>query len=185
MPELTLAPAVCVFCGSAHGARAEFDDYARRLGDALAARGATLVYGGASIGLMGVLANAALNRGGKVIGVLPESLRQRELAHTKLSDLRITPDLASRKLEMLALSDAFIVLPGGIGTLDELFEIWTLIQLGARRRPMVLINQLGYYDNLLAFLQRSVAEGFFQRTANSWLTVAADPESAVSLALPL
>jgi uncharacterized protein (TIGR00730 family) len=178
------APAVCVFCGSARGARPEFADFARRLGGALATRGATLVYGGASIGLMGVVADAAMERGGKVIGVLPESLRQRELAHPLLSELRITPDLASRKLEMLAISDAFIVLPGGIGTLDELFEIWTLMQLGARRRPMVLINQLGYYDDLLAFLQRSVSEGFFQSTANDWLTVAADPETAVMRVLP-
>lgn len=177
------APAICVFCGSARGVRPEFADYARRLGVALATRGVTLVYGGASVGLMGILADAAIEAGGKAIGVLPESLRQRELAHPRLSELRITPDLSSRKLDMLGMSDAFIVLPGGIGTLDELFEIWTAMQLGARHRPLILINQLDYYDSLLEFLRRSVAEGFFQATTNDWLQVAADPETAVTLAL--
>ena len=142
-----------------------------------------LVYGGASIGLMGIAANAALEAGGRVIGVLPESLRQRELAHTKLTELHITPDLASRKLEMLAISDAFISLPGGIGTLDELFEIWTLIQLGAQRRPMVLVNQDGYYTPLLEFLASSVREGFLSRDSHSLLATASTPEEAVTLAL--
>ncbi len=174
---------VCVFCGSAAGARPAYADFARRLGASLAARRAVLVYGGASIGLMGIAADAALVAGGQVIGVLPESLRQRELAHTRLTELHITPDLASRKLEMLAISDAFISLPGGIGTLDELFEIWTLIQLGARRRPMVLVNQDGYYTPLLEFLASSVREGFLNRDSYDLLATASTPEAAVTLAL--
>ena len=174
---------VCAFCGSASGVRPAYADFARRLGASLAERRAVLVYGGASIGLMGIAANAALEAGGRVIGVLPESLRQRELAHTKLTELHITPDLASRKLEMLAISDAFISLPGGIGTLDELFEIWTLIQLGAQRRPMVLVNQDGYYTPLLEFLASSVREGFLSRDSHSLLATASTPEEAVTLAL--
>jgi uncharacterized protein (TIGR00730 family) len=174
---------VCVFCGSASGDKPAYADFARRLGASLAARRAVLVYGGASIGLMGIAADAALVAGGQVIGVLPESLRQRELAHTKLTELHITPDLASRKMEMLAISDAFISLPGGIGTLDELFEIWTLIQLGARRRPMVLVNQDGYYTPLLEFLSGGVREGFLSRDSHSMLATASTPEEAVTLAL--
>lgn len=185
MPQLTRSrhAHVCVFCGSASGTTPAYADFARRLGAALAARRAVLVYGGASIGLMGIAADAALMAGGQVIGVLPESLRQRELAHTRLTELHITPDLASRKLEMLAISDAFISLPGGIGTLDELFEIWTLMQLGARRRPMVLVNQDGYYTPLLEFLAGSVREGFLSPSSHDLLTAAATPEEAVSMAL--
>lgn len=182
MDKLTSRPGlhICVFCGSASGRAPEFADHAARLGTAIAARGATLVYGGASIGLMGIVANAALSAGGRVIGVLPESLRQRELAHTRLTELRITPDLASRKLDMLAISDAFVSLPGGIGTLDELFEIWTLMQLGARRRPLLLVNQDGYYDELLAFLQRSVREGFLSADSLALLTPTRTPEDAIA-----
>jgi uncharacterized protein (TIGR00730 family) len=173
---------ICVFCGSALGGQATYAEFARRLGAGIANRGATLVYGGASIGLMGVVADAALRAGGRVIGVLPESLRQRELAHTQLTELRIMPDLASRKTEMLALSDAFISLPGGIGTLDELFEIWTLIQLGARSRPMVLINQNGYYEPLLNFLRNSADQGFLSRASLDLLLTAESPEAALALA---
>ena len=175
-------PRICVFCGSALGRLPAYAEFARRLGVGIAGRGATLVYGGASIGLMGVLADAALTAGGRVIGVLPDSLRQRELAHTRLTELRITADLAVRKTEMLALSDAFISLPGGIGTLDELFEIWTLIQLGARRRPMLLINQGGYYDPLLAFLKAAVREGFLSANSLDLLLTAESPEAALAIA---
>ncbi len=177
------ALAICLFCGSASGTLPVFADVAGRLGAALAASGVTLIYGGASIGLMGIAADAALAAGGRVIGVLPESLRSRDVAHLKLTELRITPDLASRKLEMLAASDAFITLPGGIGTLDELFEIWTLMQLGARRRPLIMINHDGYYDNLLAFLRGSVRDGFLQRETFELLVAFETPEDAVAAAL--
>lgn len=187
MDKLTTGPRphICLFCGSASGRAPAYADFARRFGVAVAARGAVLVYGGASIGLMGLAANAALAAGGRVIGVLPESLRQRELAHTRLTELRITPDLASRKTDMLALSDAFVSLPGGIGTLDELFEIWTLMQLGARRRPLILVNQDGYYDDLMGFLRRSSREGFLSRESLGLLALADTPEDAVAQALGL
>ncbi|MCS6947275.1 MAG: TIGR00730 family Rossman fold protein, partial [Steroidobacteraceae bacterium] len=151
---------VCVFCGSSLGSGARPIAAARRLGELLAMQRHELVYGGGSVGLMGVLADAALAAGGRVIGILPAKLRRRELAHAGLSELRITADMAARKTEMLNTADAFITLPGGIGTLDELFEVWTLAQIGEHRKPVLLINLDGYYDKLLAFLRDAVAAGF-------------------------
>jgi hypothetical protein len=172
-----------VFCGSSLGRLPAYAAAAQELGQGLATRGAGVIYGGASIGLMGRLADAALRAGGKVQGVLPESLRERELAHPQLTELRVTPDLATRKTEMLRLADAFVVLPGGIGTLDELFEIWTLQQLGAPRKPMVLINLDGYFDPLLRFVERCVSEEFMRREILQLLRVVATPAAAIDALL--
>ncbi len=161
-----------VFCGSSAGARAEYSEAARELGRLLAERGMGLVYGGASVGLMGVLAEAALAGGGEVIGVIPGALRDRELAHPRLTDLRIVETMHERKALMSELSDAFIALPGGAGTLDELFEIWTWAQLGLHRKPIGLLDVCGYYRALEAFLDQAVREQFLQSRYRAMLLVA-------------
>ncbi len=151
---------VCVFCGSSEGSRAGYADAARRLGAELVARGLGLVYGGCSIGLMGVLADAVLGRGGEVIGVIPEPLVVRELAHRGLSELRIVGSMHERKATMASLADGFIALPGGLGTLEETFEILTWAQLGIHAKPIGVLNVEGYWDGLRQLLTQAVAEGF-------------------------
>jgi len=163
-PETTSRPApgtrrVCVFCGAHVGARPEYAQAARELGHELATRGLGLVYGGTSIGLMGVLAEAALDGGAEVIGVLPGSLVEKEIAHRGLSALHVVDSLAHRKQLMFDLSDAFVALPGGTGTLDELSEMLTWAQLGLHSKPVALLNVAGYFDGLLGFLRHAVAEG--------------------------
>ena len=153
--------AICVFCGASAGNQAVYTEAARTLGTTIAREGLTLVYGGGKVGLMGILADAALAAGGKVIGVIPEALCGLELAHQGLSELRVVPSMHERKALMAELSDGFIALPGGIGTLEEFFEIWTWCQLGIHRKPCALLNAGGYYDLLLAFLDRSVVSGGF------------------------
>lgn len=150
----------CVFCGSRPGVRPAYTAAAEELGRLLAHRGIGLVYGGASVGLMGAIANAALAAGGEVIGVIPRDLVRREVAHTALGDLRVVDTMHQRKALMAELSDGFIALPGGVGTLDETFEIWTWAQLGHHTKPCALLNVEGYYDKLNGFLDSIVAEGF-------------------------
>jgi uncharacterized protein (TIGR00730 family) len=168
---------VCVFCGSNVGASESFVTIARELGAGLAARGLALVYGGGNVGLMGVLADAALAHGGEVTGVIPRHLVEREVAHSGLSDLRIVDSMHQRKQSMADLSDAFIVLPGGLGTLEEFFEIWTWGQLGLHRKPYGLLNVAGYFDPLLAFLDHAVEERFVSNDHRALLRVADDPET--------
>ena len=151
---------LCVFCGSNPGASPAYAEAAARLGRTLAKRGLTLVYGGGRVGLMGVVADAALAAGGKVVGVIPEALATRELAHGGLSDLQVVGSMHDRKARMSELSDGFIALPGGIGTLEEWFEVWTWSQLGFQPKPCGLLNVAGYYDPLLAFLDRMTGERF-------------------------
>jgi uncharacterized protein (TIGR00730 family) len=151
-------PRLCVFCGSRIGKRQAYVDSARELGTLLASRGIGLVFGGGHIGLMGVLADAVLEAGGEAVGVIPESLRDRELAHTGLTQLHVVPSMHDRKALMADLSDGFIALPGGYGTADELFEILTWAQLGIHNKPIGLLNVEGYFDGLLAWLQHAVAE---------------------------
>jgi uncharacterized protein (TIGR00730 family) len=151
---------VCVFCGSNAGALPAYAEAARSLGAMLARRGLGLVYGGGRVGLMGALANAARAAGGEVIGVIPESLVRKEVAHTGLEDLRVVGSMHERKAMMADLADAFIALPGGCGTFEELFEIVTWAQLGLHHKPIGLLNVGGYYDPLLALLDRAVAERF-------------------------
>jgi len=155
-----LGRSVCVFCGASPGHRPDYLQLAWATGRLLAQRGLTLVYGGGKVGLMGALADAALAAGGRVIGVIPQMLLDREVGHSGLTELRVVRTLAERKAVMAELSDAFLALPGGIGTMDELFEAWTWAQLDLHRKPCGLLNYAGYYDDLVRFLDYAVAEGF-------------------------
>jgi uncharacterized protein (TIGR00730 family) len=151
---------VCVFCGSRRGRKAEYQELAVLLGRRLAADGTTLVYGGGSVGLMGSVADAVMAAGGSVIGVIPEALATKEVAHAGVTELRVVPSMHARKAMMADLSEAFIALPGGLGTFDELFEILTWAQLGIHAKPVGLLNVAGYFDALLALVDHSIAEGF-------------------------
>jgi uncharacterized protein (TIGR00730 family) len=151
---------ICVFCGSKPGSGESYVQLARRVGTLLAQSGATVVYGGGRVGLMGALADAALTANGRVIGVIPQLLIDREVGHSNLSELHVVRTMAERKELMGTLSDGFLTLPGGTGTMDELFEAWTWTQLGLQRKPSALLNHGGYYDPLIAFLDRAVSEGF-------------------------
>lgn len=151
---------VCVFCGSNSGLRADYRIAAQGLAVALAHRGFGLVYGGGNVGLMGHVADAMLQAGGQVIGVIPRALRDKEVAHQGVTELRVVDTMHQRKAMMHELSDAFIALPGGFGTLDEFFEILTWSQLGIHAKPCGLLNVAGYYDSLLAMLDHAVGEGF-------------------------
>lgn len=150
---------------------------ANELGRLLGTEGIGLVYGGASVGLMGTVANAALAAGGEVIGVIPRALVDREVAHKELSDLRVTNSMHERKALMAALSDGFIALPGGIGTLEETFEIWTWAQLGHHQKPCALLNCEGFYDGLNNFLDNIVEEGFLRAEHRKTLICERDPQS--------
>ncbi len=167
---------ICVFCGSSPGAQSVYADAAREMGRTLAERHIRLVYGGGHVGLMGVLADAAMAAGADVIGVITEGLQLREVGHKGLPDLRIVPSMHERKALMASLSDAFIALPGGAGTLDELFEAWTWTQLGIHRKPIGVLNTAGYFDPLLTFLSRAVAERFIR--ADDLAAVVVEPEPA-------
>ena len=151
---------ICVFTGSRVGAGDEFAAAARELGALLAARGHTVVFGGAQVGLMGILADAVLAHGGQIIGVIPGHLTAREIAHPGLTELRVVDSMHERKMVMSELSDGVIALPGGFGTLDELFEALTWAQLGLHRKPCGLLNVDGYFDALLAFLDHVVERQF-------------------------
>jgi uncharacterized protein (TIGR00730 family) len=167
---------VCVFCGSATGHDAVYAAGARSLGEALARRGLGLVFGGGHIGLMGVLADALLQSGGEAIGVIPQALVDRELAHTGLTELRVVQTMHQRKALMADLADCFVALPGGYGTADELFEILTWAQLGIHAKPIGLLNQAGFFDPLLAWIDRTVAEGFLRPSHRRLLLQATSPD---------
>jgi len=154
--------ALCVFCGSSHGTRPSYAAAAEALADALAQRGTRLVYGGGNIGLMGVIADAAVARGVHVTGIIPQGLADKELAHHGIDDLRIVESMHARKALMAELSDGFVAMPGGIGTFEEWFEVLTWGQLGIHRKPCGLLDVDGYYGDLLALLDRSVSEGFLK-----------------------
>ena len=162
---------VCVFAGSSSGAHPEYNETARMLGTALALRGIGLVYGGGGGGLMGVLADAVLSGGGQATGIIPEPLADRELAHFGLSELRVVSSMHERKAEMENLADAFIALPGGLGTLEEFTEIWTWAQLGIHAKPCGLLNTIGYYDALLQFIDNMVNEQFVQQIYREMIVV--------------
>jgi len=153
-------PAICVFCGAKPGFDPAHAELARAAGAAIAARGWRLVFGGGRVGLMGALAEGALAQGGQVTGIIPEALLARELAHRGVSDLRIVPDMSVRKQQMVEASDAFIALPGGFGTLDELFEVLTLRQTRYHAKPVRLLDPAGYYDRLIAMCEGFVEGGF-------------------------
>jgi uncharacterized protein (TIGR00730 family) len=168
---------VCVFCGSSPGRSPAYLDAARATGRALARRGIGLVYGGGSVGLMGAAADAALAAGGEVIGVIPRGLQLRELAHAGLTTLHVVGSMHERKAKMAELAHGFVALPGGMGTLEELAEILTWAQLGLHARPCGLLDVAGYYDPLVAFLDRAVAEGFVRPEHRRLLVVAEDPDA--------
>jgi uncharacterized protein (TIGR00730 family) len=170
----------CVFAGSSTGHDANFRKAADCLGAALAQRGIGLVYGGASVGLMGIVADAAQSHGGEVIGVIPRSLVEKEVAHGGLADLRIVESMHERKALMGELSDAFIALPGGIGTLEELFEVWAWAQLGHHDKPCALLNVGGFYDGLTSFLDHVVEAAFLKPIHRDMLVVADDVDALLS-----
>ena len=166
---------ICVYCGSRPGTRAAYAEAARVLGVEIGTRGWQLVYGGGKVGLMGVVADAVLAAGGRVVGVIPDTLMQREVGHTGLHELHVVPTMHLRKQMMAERADAFLALPGGIGTLEELYEVWTWRQLGYHRQPIGLLNVDGYYDDLLRFMRRSVDEGFLSAEQMAVVEVGTDP----------
>lgn len=166
---------VCVFCGGNPGARPSYQHAATKLGEALASRGVGLVYGGASVGLMGAVADATLAGGGKVTGVIPRMLADREIAHTGVTRLEVVGSMHERKALMASLSEGFIALPGGFGTMDELFEILTWAQLGLHQWPCGLLDVEGYYRSLITFLDHAADEGLLKREHRAMLLVDDDP----------
>lgn len=170
---------VCVFCGSRPGARPEYREAATRLGTALARRDLTLVYGGASVGVMGAVADAVLAAGGRVVGVIPHFLESKEITHPGLTELHAVDSMHTRKALMAERSDAFVALPGGFGTLDELFEITTWAQLGLHRKPMGLLDVGGFFQPLLAMVRRMADEGFVPEVQAVPYAVSPSPEELV------
>ena len=176
---------VCVFCGSSLGLNPAYAEAARILGMLLAVQGTTLVYGGASVGIMGQLADAVLEHGGKVIGVIPEVLVAKEVSHPGLSELIVVGSMHERKTVMAELADGFIALPGGLGTLEELFEILTWAQLGLHGKPCGLLNIAGYYDALLQFLDHAVAQQLVSGRHRALLTVCESPAALMEIFVTL
>ncbi len=166
---------ICVFCGAASGRGPGYVDAARALGEMLARRGIGVVYGGGRVGVMGAVADAALDAGGQVIGVIPQPLLDQEIAHDGLTELHVVKDLHQRKALMARLSDAFITLPGGIGTMEELFEVWSWAKLGLHRKPCGLLNVNGYFNSLRTFADEMVADGFLEPAYRKMLLIEEEP----------
>lgn len=176
IPDVKPTFTLCVYCGSRVGTQPEFTAAARRVGQAIGERGWAMVYGGGRVGLMGVVADTALEAGARVVGVIPQSLQEREVGHPGLSELHVVETMHQRKQLMAERADAFIALPGGIGTLEELFEVWTWRQLGYHDRPIGLLNTAGYFDPLLTFLTQTVETDFVSRDTLSKLQVGSEAE---------
>lgn len=166
---------LCVYCGSSSGRLDAYAAAARALAGALVERGIRLVYGGASVGIMGAVADEVLRLGGEAVGVIPESLMRKELAHAGLTELHVTPSMHARKTLMAELADGFVALPGGIGTFEEIFEVWTWAQLGFHAKPCGLLNVAGYYDGLVTFLDHAAGEQFVRADQRRMLVVEANP----------
>ena len=167
---------ICVFCGTNAGSRPEYGAAARELGKLLAEEDIELVYGGASVGIMGELADAVHEHGGHVTGIIPQQLMKKEAAHTGIPDLIVVASMHQRKSQMADMSDGFIALPGGIGTMEGFFEILTWGQLGIHRKPSGLLNVAGYFDELIKFLDHAVAEGFLTEEHRASILVESDPK---------
>ncbi|MGH8483809.1 MAG: TIGR00730 family Rossman fold protein [Pseudomonas sp.] len=167
---------VCVFCGASTGVNPAYREAAIALGQAIAQRGLTLVYGGGAVGLMGIVADAAMAAGGEVIGIIPEALKNAEIGHTGLTRLEVVDGMHARKSRMAELSDAFVALPGGLGTLEELFEVWTWGQLGYHAKPLGLLDVNGFYSKLGDFLDHVVEEGFVRPQHRAMLALATTPD---------
>jgi len=172
--------AICVYCGSSPGVNPAYAEATVQLAQSLAERGIRVVYGGAAVGLMGLLADTTLAAGGEVTGIIPQQLVDREIAHPGLTELRVVASMHERKALMAELSDAFVALPGGIGTLEELIEVYTWSQLRLHDKPLAVINTNGYYDGLAAFLDHAVGEGFLPAPQRAKLTVAADAQELIA-----
>ncbi|GAA0793343.1 TIGR00730 family Rossman fold protein [Marinobacterium sediminicola] len=172
---------ITVFCGARHGAAPVYQQAAVELGRFFAEQQIELVFGGGHVGLMGTIADAVLDAGGRAHGVIPEYLQSKELAHDSLTALEVVPDMHARKARMAELADAFVALPGGIGTLEELFEVWTWGQLGHHAKPVVLYNVNGFYDPLLAFVERMQDEAFLKPEHVEMLQVVDTPETLLKV----
>ncbi len=172
---------ICVFAGSSPGARPEYTAAASALGKLLGKAGIRVIYGGGNIGLMGELADATLLAGGRIIGVIPEALVEKELAHQGLTKLIIVRGMHDRKARMAELANAFIALPGGAGTLEELFEVWTWSQLGYHNKPIGILNIAGYYEPLITLIDHLVAERFLNKDYRQQLCIASEPEELLKL----
>jgi uncharacterized protein (TIGR00730 family) len=170
---------ICIYCGSAAGLNAEYAAAARRLGQSLAHHGFGLVYGGGRVGLMGILADAVLEGGGRAIGVIPEPLASKEIAHNGLTELVVVHDMHERKALMAGRARAFLTLPGGVGTLEEFFETLSWATLGLHRKPVGILNIAGYFNPLLALLDHAVSEGFIRPQNLDLLFVSVEPETIV------
>ncbi|MGR8931352.1 MAG: LOG family protein [Gammaproteobacteria bacterium] len=168
---------ICVYCGSSPGRLEVYGKAAQALAQALVNRDFGLVYGGASVGIMGIVADQVLALGGRVIGVIPKALAHKEIAHDNLTELYVTDSMHDRKMRMAELADGFIALPGGIGTMEELFEIWTWAQLGFHQKPCGLLNVAGYYDSLIGFLAHMLNEQFVKQPTHGMLLVENEAES--------
>lgn len=174
---MTSVNSICVYCGSSPGRLDAYASAACALAEALVSRNIRLVYGGASIGIMGMVANRVLTLGGQAVGVIPKALAHKEIAHQHLTELHVTQSMHERKMLMTELSDGFIALPGGIGTLEELFEILTWAQLGFHHKPCGLLNVAGYYDALIEFLDHVLAEQFVKAHHHALLMVETNPDT--------
>ncbi|MDB5798549.1 MAG: putative lysine decarboxylase family protein [Paucimonas sp.] len=172
--------AICVYCGSSSGNSAAYPAAARAMAAEMVQQGLALVYGGGRIGLMGTIADEVLRLGGEVTGVIPDALMKKEVGHTGLSKLVVVRDMHERKALMAELSDGFIALPGGIGTMEELFEATTWLQLGLHEKPVGLLNVNGFYDALLAFMQHMVAQGFLRAEHATLMQDAAEPQALLA-----
>jgi uncharacterized protein (TIGR00730 family) len=172
---------ICVFLGSSPGRSPLYVDTARRFGTLLAERGIGLVYGGGTVGLMGAIADAVCAAGGEVIGVIPQALRAREHDHQGITELHIVETMHERKAMMAKLSDGFVALPGGIGTFEELFEVWTWAQLGYHDKPCGLLDVGGFYSRMSAFIDHVVEEGFLQPKHRSMLLIEKEPEAMLDI----
>lgn len=173
---------LCVFCGSRSGSEAGYERLASTLGRTIAEEGHTLVYGGGGIGMMGIVADAVIAHGGGSLGVMPESLTEKEVGHAGLDRLEVVPDMLSRKRRMIELADGFITLPGGLGTLDELFEVLTWSQLGLIDKPLVLLDDNHYFQAILEWLDHAVDQSFMDAIHRDRLIVCRDPGEAVRVA---
>ena len=173
-PTSTPLRSLCVYCGSASGRQPAYADAARALAQAMVARDIRLVYGGASVGIMGTVADEILRLGGEAVGVIPQALMRKELAHAGLTELHVTPSMHARKMLMAELADGFVALPGGIGTFEEIFEVWTWAQLGFHAKPCGLLDVNGYYSGLCAFLDHVRDQGFMKDAHRGMLLCDAD-----------
>jgi uncharacterized protein (TIGR00730 family) len=176
---MSQTPYICVFCGSMRGARPAYAEAAEQVGRALARRGLGLVYGGGRVGLMGVLADATLAAGGRVVGVIPDPLALKEIAHSGLTELHVVPGMHERKALMAQRCSAFLALPGGVGTFEEFFEVLTWAVLGLHAKPIGLLNVERYFDPLLSLLNHAVAEGFVRPQHLDLILVSDDPDALV------